>query len=212
LSLTTVAIITLACVLMAVTLTPGLPTTPELAARMTFIEQHTTLWQWGWISWMAGSLSLFLFGLLLLDYIPTQPLKYFAIGQIAIGVVPDIAAEILYAFALPKFTSQPAQYVLLEQIAQLFTGVFANSAYCLGGLLLNLLLLCNRRLPRALVLLGLPSWLIGFGLSVAIIIDNLPLAVSCTAISMVWNVIWIFLMGVLVFPHPNKYAVTAHAR
>ncbi len=211
LTLGTVAIITTACVLMAFALTPGLPTTTELTMRMAFVEQHTGIWQWGWASWMASSLSLFLFCLLLLDYIPAHPLKYFAMGIVAFGVIPDISAEILFAFALPKFTSAPAHYVLLEQIGQLLTGIFANGAYCLGGLLLNLLLLRNHALPRVVVLIGLPSWLIGFGLSYAVIIDNMTLAVPFTAVSMVWNVIWIFLIGVLVFTHPTEYTVSAHA-
>lgn len=211
LTLSTVAILTTACVLMAVALTPGLPTTPELSTRIAFVEQHTTVWQWGWVSWMAGSLSLLLFCLLLLDYIPGHPLKYFAIAVIAIGVVPDISAEILYAFALPKFTAVPVHYVLLEHIAQLLTGIFANGAYCLGGLILNLLLLRNRCLPRTVVLFGIPSWLIGFGLSAAVIVDDMALAVPFTAISMVWNVLWMLLMGVRIFPHPDKYAVTTHA-
>ena len=207
-----VLIITTACVLMAFVLTPGLATTTELVTRIAFIEQHTHIWQWGWVSWMASSLSLLLFCLLLLDYIPAHPLKYFAITVVALGVVPDISAEILFAFALPKFVDQPVLYVLLEQIAQLLTGIFANGAYCLGGLILNLLLLRNKILPRTLLLFGIPSWLIGFGLSYAVIIDNMTLAVPFTAIAMVWNVVWIFLIGVFVFPRPDKYEVRAHAR
>ena len=137
-----VAIITLACFNMAFVLRDGLAIGTPFITRALFLSEHTALWQLGWLNWMIAALGLLLFCVYLLDYLPRTPLRRFAILLVAIGIGPDIIAEVLFAFVLPPLlqVDQPAAlFMTLEQIAMQLTGTVGNGFYNLGGLLLNLL-------------------------------------------------------------------------
>ena len=206
-SLVVIAIITTACLLMALFLRHGLPTGTTLAERMAFIAAHPLAWPLAWLLWMASALGLLLFCFWLRDYAPPSPARLFAIVLVAIGVVPDLVAESIYAFVLPRFAEQQAteMFSSFELMATLLTGFLANGAYCLGGLILNLSLLRNSRFPRLVAFAGIPSWLLGLGLSVAVFNQWMGTAVILTAASMTLSLAWMFIVTIYVFRFPERY-------
>jgi len=210
-----VAIITLACFNMAFVLRDGLAIGTPFITRALFLSEHTALWQLGWLNWMIAALGLLLFCVYLLDYLPRTPLRRFAILLVAIGIGPDIIAEVLFAFVLPPLLQidQPAAlFMTLEQIAMQLTGTVGNGFYNLGGLLLNLLLFANARIPRLLILAGLPAWLFGLALSVATALQAVLAATFLTGVAMVLSLGWMLAVALLLFMHPHTYRwSTAHA-
>lgn len=209
-SLAIVGLIILACFNMAFVLRDGLALGTPLVTRSLFLLEHTTLWQLGWLSWMLSALGLLLFCVYLLDYIPPSRLRQFAILVVAIGIAPDISAEVIFAFVLPPLLSVDGGaplFLTLEQLAMQLTGTVGNGAYNAGGLLLNLLLLANPRVPRPLVWAGVPAWLFGLGLSVATALQALLLAQQLTAIAMAWSLAWMAAVALLLFRYPQRYRV-----
>lgn len=206
-SLVVIAIITTACLLMALFLRHGLPAGTTLAGRMEFIAAHPIAWPLSWLPWMASALGLLLFCFWLREYAPPSPARLFSIALVAFGVVPDLAAESIYAFVLPRLAEQQAteMFSSFELMATLLTGLLANGAYCLGGFILNLLLLRNPRFPRPVAFAGLPAWILGLGLSVAVFNQWMGTAVILTAASMTLSLAWMFIVTVYVFRFPERY-------
>lgn len=207
-----VAIIGLACFNMAFVMRDGLAIGTPFITRALFLSQHTTLWQLGWLNWMVSAIGLLLFCVYLLEYLPRTPLRRFAILLVAIGIGPDISAEVIFAFVLPPLLQidQPATlFMTLEQIAMQLTGTVGNGFYNLGGLLLNLLLLTNTRVPRLLIYAGLPAWLFGLALSVATAMQAVLAATVITGVAMTLSLCWMFAVALTLFMHPNTYRWSA---
>lgn len=202
-----VGIITIACLAMALFLRHGLPVGTETGDRMAFLLAHPLAWKLGWVSWMLSALGLLLFCHLLLDYIPASTWRSFGIALVTIGIAPDISAELIYAAVLPAVAMKGATetYELLEFIATQLTGVLGNGGYCLGGLILNLLMLRNAALSRVLVWAGVPAWILGLGLSVAVFGSWMTAAAVLTATSMAWSVTWMFALSWRVFRFAERY-------
>lgn len=207
-----VLIITSACLNMLWVLAPGLPIDNDIAQRMAYIAANQAAWQWGWLNWMASALALLLFCFFLLPYIPSSTAKYFGITIVAIGIAPDIAAETLYAFVLPwlargEFAAHPGVFGIIETIAMQLTGFFGNGAYNVGGLILNGLLFHNAKLPRWLIFLGLPSWILGLVLSFAVAVYAMQAAQILTGAAIVWNVLWMLMIAFKIYAYPQRYKV-----
>lgn len=208
-----VAVITLACFNLAFVMREGLAIGTPLVTRALFMTQHTAVWQLGWLNWMLSALGLLLFCVYLLDYIPRSRLRQFAILVVAIGIAPDISAEAVFAFVLPTLLSMDetaSLFFALEQMAMQLTGTVANGAYNTGGLLLNLLLFANPRIPRLLLWAGLPSWLFGLALSLATALHAMFAASLLTAIAMCWNLGWMLAVALILFFHPQRYRCDAY--
>lgn len=121
--------------------------------------------------------------------------------------MPDIGAEIIFAFVIPhshKIDPTLATMQTLELIAVQLTGILGNGLYNIGGLLLNILLLNNQRLPRKLILAGIPGWFFGFGLSIACATYAFDAAKFFTATGMVWSTAWMFALTIKIFPRANE--------
>ncbi|MFP5348393.1 MAG: hypothetical protein ACLGHO_00935 [Gammaproteobacteria bacterium] len=202
-----IAIITVACLVMALFLRHGLPTGNTLAERMALVSAHPIAWPLAWLPWMASAVGLLLFCSWLRHYAPRSSLRFFGVTLVAIGVVPDITAELIYAAVLPRLTDSAAaeRFYDFELIATLLTGFAANGAYCLGGLMLNLALFRNRRFPRLVAWAGLPAWILGLGLSVAVINGEMHAAMVLTGASMTLNLIWMAIVTAFIFPVPDRY-------
>jgi hypothetical protein len=129
---------------------------------------------------------------------------------VGLGIVPDITAEIIFAFVIPythHIDPSLATMQLLELIAIQLTGTLGNGLYNIGGLLLNMLLLKNLSLPRKIILLGIPGWFFGFGLSIATALQQYEWAKIFTGIGMVWSTTWMFVVAVKIFPSTESYKV-----
>ena len=198
-----IAVITLACFMMAFGMAEGLPANPDISSRLAYLSAHTTRWQFGWLTWMASAIGLLAYCILLAQHIPYGSMRSLGITLVAIGIAPDISAEMLYAFVLPGVQDQDT-FLLIDRIAMLLTGFVGNGAYCLGGLVLNLALLRNPTLARPMLYFGLPSWLFGLLISVSTALNQIPSASLFTAIAMVWNVLWMFWFAQSVLRRPAE--------
>lgn len=136
------AIITAACLLMNGPMRPGLPLDNTVIMRMEFIAENLVLWQWSWIAWMFSALGLLVFSVILADELKADFRKHVGLLLVALGVAPDLIAEVIYAFVLPKvvhLTMGESVFLLLEHIATHLTGYLGNGLYNLGGLTLTCL-------------------------------------------------------------------------
>jgi hypothetical protein len=205
-----VIVMAIACYQMAFVLKPGLISDQStIEFRSQFILQHLQAWQLGWSCWILAALCLLGFFTLLLDFIPeltTKKLGYLLVG---LGTLPDISAEILFAWVIPQSINldpslKSAQ--LLEWIAFYLTGFLGNGFYSIGGLLLTIALLQNTRINKHLVYAGLPAWIFGLGLSAACINQYFLLAGIFTGLAMVWSSIWFFVISIYIFGKENLRA------
>ncbi len=204
-------ILTMACFQMAVILPEGLPGAGNsIAERNEFIQNNLGLWQLGWFNWMLAALGLLTFCTMLLPFIPKSEWRVLGILLVALGIVPDISAEVIFAFVIPQshfIDPTLATMQTLEAVAVQLTGILGNGLYNIGGLLLNILLLNNQRLPRKLILIGIPGWFFGFGLSIACAMHALDAAKFFTAAGMVWSTVWMFAMTIKIFPCADELKV-----
>jgi hypothetical protein len=204
-----VTILTLACFQMAFVMTDGLAASGNsIAERHEFIQNNLGIWQLGWLNWMLAALGLLTFCCLLLPYIPSSEWRLLGILLVALGIAPDLSAEIIFAFIIPyshQIDPSLATMQMLEALAMQLTGTLGNGLYNIGGFLLNALLLSNKKLPRKLVLIGLPGWCFGFGLSIACATYSMETAKFFTAAGMVWSTVWMFAITLIVFRKSDNY-------
>lgn len=197
----------IACYQMAFVLKPGLISDQtDIEFRSQFILQNLHAWQLGWSCWIVAALCLLGFFTLLLDFIPASSTKKLGFLLVGLGTLPDISAEILFAWVIPESiildpSLKSAQ--LLELIAFYLTGFLGNGFYSIGGLLLTIALLQNPLMNKYLVYAGIPAWLFGLGLSVACINQYILLAGIFTGLAMVWSSIWFFVVSIYIFDKEN---------
>ena len=206
-----VATLTLACFQMAFVITDGLIAPDNtVVERNAFIQNNLGLWQLGWFNWMLGAIGLLTFCTMLLPFIPKSEWRVLGILFVALGIVPDIGSEVIFAFVIPyspAIDPSLAMMQTLELLAVQLTGTLGNGLYNIGGLLLNVLLLRNQRLPRTLILLGIPGWFLGFGLSIACGMHALDAMKLFTAVAMVWSTAWMLAITLKVFPRTDELKV-----
>jgi len=219
-----VAVIILACLAMLFILQPGLPTEPDIALRMGYMHDHRVAWFGAWFLWMLSAFGLLLFCFLLLPFLPGSVATYYALAVVAIGVVPDITAEFIFATVLPWMAGTAAgangttaqmnmeQFRTLEFLAVVLTGAFGNGAYNAGGLMLNIIGFRNPALPRWLLWFGIPSWLLGLALGIATVVYELSWMRLLTAASMALSVTWMLLVALVVFRQPRRYVFGTKGR
>ncbi len=211
LGITIVVTLTIACFQMAFVITDGLVASGNSTIeRNEFIQKNLTLWQLGWFNWMLGALGLLTFCIMLLPYIPKSEWRMLGVLLVGLGIVPDIGAEVIFAFVIPhshRIDPTLANMQLLEMIAMQLTGTLGNGLYNIGGLLLNILLLGNKSLPRNIILAGIPSWFFGFGLSIACAFYAFDVAKFFTATGMVWSTAWMLAIILFVFPQEKTMKV-----
>lgn len=197
--------------MLAFFLQQGLPgNEASVATRFEYIQSHLLIWQLGWINWILGALSLLTFGILLLPFISASEWRLLGILLIGLGTVPDMTADIIFAFVIPHISPMDpdlAMMQLLELIAIQLTGTLGNSLYNIGGLLLNVLLLNNLLLPRKIILMGIPGWIFGFGLSIATALQHVEWMKIFTGVGMAWTTAWMTAITVAILPNDKHYKV-----
>jgi len=194
-----VAIIALACWLMNGPMRGGLPLDNTHAERLNFIANNGLLWSLSWCAWMGAAIGLFLFCTILADELQRSYARTAGIALVAMGIAPDLSAEVIYAFVIPKGISTgmaPELLAMLESLAMHLTGFLGNGLYNLGGLLLTWLAVRQKVLVPWVAAWGLAAWLSGLALSAAIAAEALIAAEWLTAAGMVLSTSWM-----LVFAH-----------
>ncbi|VUD65041.1 hypothetical protein TDB9533_03464 [Thalassocella blandensis] len=203
-------VITLACFNMHLFARGGLMVdTPDFVERLTYMQQHLVAWRLLWLNWMFAALGLLMFACMLAQFISQGYLRTFGLLVMALGIAPDISGECIYAFILPlaqaDSVSQLAMLQTLEVIAMNLTGTVGNGFYNVGGLILNLLLFQNLKIPRWIIMLGIPAWPLGLALSVSTALGMYHAAEWFTALAMVWSTLWILLLSVTLFKNSQEF-------
>lgn len=191
-----------ACLMMNGPMRGGLPIDNDLASRMAYISENLSAWQLGWYLWMASAIGLFTFCALLASKVTPSTGRVIGLSLVAMGIAPDLIAEVIYAFIIPyAYESGVTLEVLgiLEQVAMHLTGFLGNGLYNLGGITLTILLIKSVRIPTWASIWGMGSWVLGISLSVAIANKNTSLAEVFTASSMFLNTTWMLVMAHLLF-------------
>ncbi|HEV2787253.1 MAG TPA: hypothetical protein VGV67_12725, partial [Solirubrobacteraceae bacterium] len=169
-----------------------------VAARMGEVAAAGAWWPVGWAAW--GTASLGLLGVLVLLADRARPSwRSVAVAVVVVAIAADLVADVLLAAALPVAAAagERTLFVAIERSALMLSGLVANGAYGIVGLLL---LRAGGRdlhplvrvvgsiafaaaLASGVVLVALPSWLtpivavsistfvafaIGFGWQVAV--------------------------------------------
>jgi len=192
-----VIIIFIACVMMNWPMRPGLPIDTAPIERMDYISDHLWIWKLGWFTWMLSALGLLTFCLILFHQLSPSLLAKVGIIVVAIGIAPDLTAEVLYAFVLPYLAAlgDEASFLLFERIASYLTGFLGNGLYNIGGLLITLVANQQKRLPHWVFAWGITSWALGIGLSLAMAAESIKWAEIMTAISMILSTVWMLLIA-----------------
>jgi len=192
------ALIAIACLLMNGPMRAGLPIDTTVAERMAFLANNSILWMWSWITWMFCAIGLLVFCVILSDEINTDFRKTIGIFLVALGVAPDLTAEVIYAFVLPKIVSlqmDESTFLLFEHIASHLTGYLGNGLYNLGGLLLTYLAIKQGMFKTWVSVWGVTAWILGILLSVSIAAGELKAAELFTASSMVLSTLWMVIFS-----------------
>lgn len=189
-------LIFIACLMMNGPMRPGLPVGDDLATRLAYINANLTLWQWGWLSWMAAALSLLAFAVMLSTELQPGAARQYGVLLVALGMAPDLMAETLYAFVMPYIAiTELGMLQFIDNLAMHLTGFLGNGLYNLGGMLLTLALLKQQPALKLWLYPGILAWLLGLGLSVSIALQQLKLAEYFTAASMVLSTLWFVLIA-----------------
>ncbi|MGY0216255.1 hypothetical protein ACWJJH_02580 [Endozoicomonadaceae bacterium StTr2] len=191
-----------ACLLMAGPMRGGLPVDGTLPERLDYIAANLFIWRTGWLVWMASALGLFLFATLLSTRIRPGAFRTFGLGLVALGIAPDLTAEVIYAFIIPlgiQAIYSPETLATLEQLAVHLTGFLGNGLYNLGGLVLTLLLIRQGLISRPIAVIGIIAWLLGLSLSVSILFNSMYWAEIFTAASMFLSTVWMLLIAYTLF-------------
>ncbi|WP_102798900.1 hypothetical protein [Bowmanella denitrificans] len=192
-------IIVVACLLMNGPMRGGLPVDNTLSERMTFIVEHQVIWQFSWCIWMLCALGLFTFCAILADNLKPSLFRNLGLAFVAMGIVPDLSAEVLYAFVIPNLIHSNTSLETLsalEVIATHLTGFLGNGLYNLGGMLLTLIAIQEGLIRSWVAIWGITAWVLGLMLSFSIALNAMQAAELFTATSMVLSTMWM-----LIFAH-----------
>lgn len=177
---------------------------PDLGLRITWITEHTNLWQAGWLFWFAVTLSFswsyYALGRHLNNY---HPWSYLAIGVALVAAAVDIVGVIINLVVLPDLAlaltetprspdpSLQAVFHSMESLANALTNVAAFGLYSLAGLLLLPSVFRTADYPRWLTWLGALEW--GVAAIATILLIFIPeLATAPLLVSFVLYAPWVW--------------------
>jgi len=195
-------------------LAQGLDAAWPIETRLLYITNHQVLWTVCWIAWIFAAVSLIYFLVnwgILLEHLATESMRpkiVFGVLISALGMIPDTIAETLYIGLIPQLANNAKvnlagspsgafhEFAMWQQCINLITGFLGNGFYCVGGLTLALISLKTKPFPKKWALASFPIWLVGFGLSVAALLDHNAMLKFTTAFTMVAFVVWAACLGI----------------
>lgn len=193
-----VAVITLACVLMNGPMREGLLLDSTLDERIAYIAGNGVVWTLSWCVWMLSALGLFVFCAILADELQSTIVRTIGLALVALGIAPDLIAEVLFAFVIPEVIDRGAAsdtVGILEVIAIHLTGFLGNGLYNLGGMVLTVLAAKQGLLKPWISAWGILAWSLGLLLSVAVAAGSMKAAELFTATSMVLSTVWMLIFA-----------------
>jgi hypothetical protein len=159
---------------MALILSRGLETTPNLHMRLTFLVNYRLWWTAAWLSWTGASIAILYFYVVFREVHGAPPLAVFltiaAVGldlsgqAIEIGLLPTIAARVL------SENASPAMFLMLHRMAEMLSGYAANGLYSISALLL-VFATCHAY-PTLVSAFGSVVGFVGILLSIAVLLDS----------------------------------------
>ncbi|WP_217273058.1 hypothetical protein [Vibrio coralliilyticus] len=176
----------------------GLPVDTDLTERIAFISSNTVVWSASWCVWMLSAVGLLIFCVILADEVQQDFRRTVGLSLVALGVLPDLCAQVIYALIIPKFVTNVSYHetvLILELIAMNLTGFLGNMLYNLGGMLLTLLVIKNGGVKRWVSAWGIVAWSLGIFLSISIAMSNMMAAEYLTASSMVSSTLWMLIVA-----------------
>lgn len=191
-------IITLACFCMNEFLRGGLPLNNTLEQRIIFIDNNNLIWSVSWCIWMFAALGLFTFFVILADDIERTFMRTVGLTLVAIGMIPDLIAEVIYAFVIPEIIDQkiPPQTIgVFETLATYLTGYLGNGLYNIGGIILTVLAINQGLFKGWVAIWGIISWFFGLMLSLSVASGLLQAAEFFTASSMILSTTWMLVFA-----------------
>lgn len=194
-----VIIIAIACALMNGPMRGGLPLDTTVLERMAFIAENHVVWTLSWLIWMLAALGLLVFCFIFASVLNATSLAVrLGLTLVALGIVPDLIAEVIYAFVMPQVITQSTGldlFKLLEVVAMLLTGFLGNGLYNLGGLVLTVAAIRQGVLQSWVAVWGIFAWIFGLGLSGAIALQWMSAAEVLTALSMGLSTSWMLVVA-----------------
>jgi len=182
-------------VVMAVFLRQGMLTEAAAAARASYVAANSGLWTFGWAMWMVAAVSLVGF----YAWWGSQLVAGKGGGTLAVliagfGTVFDFSGEGLSIFSLAEraTTHDLVAYTDIERNVTLLTAGVANLLYTLGGLLL---MLATPDLPRWVRKAMWATWLAGFAMTIAGLMNHVGGMVASTVVLFPLLILWIAWMG-----------------
>lgn len=194
-----VAVIAIACILMNGPMREGLPLDTSLQERVVAIAELGWLWTLSWCVWMLSALGLFVFCAIFADELKPTVSRNIALAFAAMGIAPDLIAEVIYAFVIPLIIQRQIDIAIVEVmeiLAMHLTGFLGNGLYNLGGLLLTVIAAKERIIQGWVTIWGGSAWVLGLMLSASIALGAMQAAEILTASSMVLSTLWM-----LIFAH-----------
>lgn len=172
---------------------PATEIEPDPAARWRWLADHRGIWSAAWLAWMASSLSLGLFfwvwGRDLLDR--GTPFRAVAAARTLcfIGIPFDLVGEVINLTAVAGAPSLEAFVTWTDRYNSLGP-LFANGMYCIAGLIAQVAAWRCGAMRGLLGLGGFLMWVVGLGLSVAVLLALPELTVVFGGGVMVLFVTW----------------------
>jgi hypothetical protein len=159
---------------MAIIMSRGLETTPDLHARLAFLVNQRAWWTAAWLTWTAASIAILYFYIVFREvngtpafavYLTVVAVALDLSGQgIEIGLLPATAVRVLSGNASPDM------FLLLHRTAEMLSGFAANGLYSISALLL---VFATRGAYSASVsAFGIVVGAVGILLSVAVLLDS----------------------------------------
>jgi hypothetical protein len=200
---------------MLVAIRPGSAAVSDPAARFHYLTAHPIRWTVAWCTWIPAAVSLLLFFIMLaLALNPAhRRLAWMAVALGALGLVPDVAAEIMAIVLPPRLAdvySRPDISVLdrlrlvdelarVDRFIAVLSGFIGNGLYTFAGLLLNGIAFRTPDFPRWLACAGLPVWAAGLALSASALADSARGMVVSTAVLMPAFILWTYAVAACYF-------------
>ena len=170
---------------MALILSQGLETTPDVQKRLAFVAEHRALWTFGWLTWTAAAIAILYFYVMFVEAI--LPASHLPIFLTVAGLAPDLSAQAIEIGVLPSVANNAELFLTLHRVAIMLSGYLANGLYSVSAMILAWR--ARYVYPFWVTLPGIAVSIFGIALSVAALLNSVS--------GMFWaNVV---LMPVLLF-------------
>jgi hypothetical protein len=197
----------LAGVAMAVVLRHGLETNPDFQDRLSFLVNHSAMWDFAWLMWTGAALAILNFYAAFASAYEAgqapRPVLRVAVLLAAAAIGPDLAAQAIEIGVLPELANRILHgdtgnelFLALHRTAVMMSGYVANGLYSLSALILAWS--TRRAYPVRVYAAGLAAGCFGLMLSAAALMDSVQ-GMFWSNVVLIPSILW-WLAGVALPP------------